>query len=196
MDFKDIAEMVGKIAPMLGTLLGGPAAVALNVGGMIASAIGCENTPSAITAAIQANPEAAVKIAEIESNERVRLQEMVTSTTLAEIGAIAQTSGAVNQTMQVEAAAERWPTYSWRPAIGFAVALDLVLSSLTVGTAFFGVMFFRRDPKILEHIPSMIMAMTALIGIATPILGIASYFRGKAQADPAIPAAIQIPSKQ
>jgi len=193
MDWKDVAGAIGKIAPMLGTLLGGPAAVALNVGGMIASALGTDNTPSAVALALQTNPEAAVKIAEIESNERVRLQEMVTNITLAEISADTQTSGVVNQTMQSEAGSEHWPTYSWRPAIGLAVAVDLVLASLTVGYAFLGVMFFKLDVAILGHIPAMVVAMASLIGIATPILGIASYFRGKAQADPTIPAAVQLP---
>lgn len=38
----------------------------------------------------------------------------------------AQNAADVNKTMQTEAAANHWPTYSWRPAIGFATALVLV----------------------------------------------------------------------
>jgi hypothetical protein len=33
----------------------------------------------------------------------------------------------------------------------------------------------------------MIGAMSALIGVTMPVLGIASYFRGKMQADPSVP---------
>jgi hypothetical protein len=32
----------------------------------------------------------------------------------------------------------------------------------------------------------MVGSMAALVGVVAPILGIASWFRGKAQADPAI----------
>lgn len=93
----------------------------------------------------------------------------------------------VNKTMQTEAAADHWPTYSWRPAIGFAVAIDLVVSVLVVAIAYAGVMFAGMKPDALQHLPGMLGAMAALVGVASPILGIASWFRGKAQADPGVP---------
>jgi hypothetical protein len=98
-----------------------------------------------------------------------------------------QNAADINKSMQAEAAAEHWPTYSWRPAIGFAVAIDLVLSTLVVFIAYAGVMFFNIKPEVLAYLPAMLGAMAALIGVASPILGIASWFRGKMQADPTVP---------
>lgn len=93
----------------------------------------------------------------------------------------------INKTMQAEAAAEHWPTYSWRPAIGFAVAIDLVVSVVVVAIAYIGVMFFGVKPEALQYLAGMLGAMAALVGVASPILGIASWFRGRMQADPTVP---------
>jgi hypothetical protein len=44
LEWKDVAAAVGKVAPLLGTLVGGPAGGA--IGGLIAAALGTEPTPS------------------------------------------------------------------------------------------------------------------------------------------------------
>ena len=75
MDWKDVAQVVGKAAPLLGTLLGGPAGGA--VGAMVASALGTGNDPASVAAELSANPEALVKLREVEANRTVRLQEIV-----------------------------------------------------------------------------------------------------------------------
>ena len=98
-----------------------------------------------------------------------------------------QNAADINATMRAETAAEHWPSYSWRPSIGFAVAFDLVMAAIIVISAFVGVMFFGVDPQVLSYIPAVLAALTGLVAVASPILGIASWFRGKAQADPAIP---------
>ena len=75
MDWKDISKLVGGAAPILGTLLGGPAGAA--VGGLIASALGTPGGDAdAVHAAISADPGAALKLATIESDNRVKLQGM------------------------------------------------------------------------------------------------------------------------
>ena len=66
MNWKDLTGVVGKIAPMLGAALGGPAGGA--VGSMISAALGVDNTPDAVAEAVKTNPEAAVKLAEIQAN--------------------------------------------------------------------------------------------------------------------------------
>jgi predicted kinase len=75
MEWKDIAGIVGKAAPILGTVLGGPAGGL--VGGMVAAALGTENTPDAVNAAIAADPASALKLAQLESDEKVKLQQML-----------------------------------------------------------------------------------------------------------------------
>lgn len=92
----------------------------------------------------------------------------------------------INTTMQSEAAAEHWPTYSWRPFIGFVFGLMGLTMAGTVAVSYLSVMFFRTDPKILEYLPQMLTSFAALMALITPVLGIASWFRGKMQADPTI----------
>jgi uncharacterized membrane protein YccC len=76
MNWKDLASTVGKAAPILGTLLGGPAGAA--VGSIIASALGTGNDPAEVERAIAADPQALVKLREIEASKTVRLQELAT----------------------------------------------------------------------------------------------------------------------
>lgn len=74
MDWKDIAGVVGKTAPILGGLFGGPAGAAL--GGVVASVLGVEGTPDAIHKAIATDPEAALKLATLEEEHKVEFQRM------------------------------------------------------------------------------------------------------------------------
>lgn len=73
MKWSDIADVVGKAAPLIGSVIGGPAGA--GVGAMVASALGVENTPEAVQAAL-GNPDNLVKLKEIESNERKHLLDV------------------------------------------------------------------------------------------------------------------------
>jgi hypothetical protein len=165
MDWKDIASTVGKAAPILGTLIGGPAGG--TVGALIASALGVSNTPDAVSVALQTNPDAAVKLAQIEADQKVKLQELVTDQAKAEIQAAAQAISDVNKTIQAEAASEHWPSYSWRPFIGFVA-----------GTMVFGVYFVLPLAKV--PVPAVPESVWMMLGA---ILGVASWFRGKMQTE-------------
>lgn len=188
MDWKDVAGAVGKAAPLLATLLSGPAGLAVKVGGLVASALGTGGSPEEVAAELSANPEALVKLREIEAKRQVDLQSMAVDLAKAEIAAEVQAAGNVNTTMQAEAAAEHWPTYSWRPAIGFAVALDVALSSvLVIGVFVAQVVGAPGAAVAVAALPATLGALAAIVGLALPVLGIASYFRGRMQADPAIP---------
>lgn len=99
----------------------------------------------------------------------------------------AKNAGDINTTMQAEASAEHWPTYAWRPFIGFSVGLMGLVMGVTVAVVYIGVMIGKYDPKILEYLPQMLFAMAGVMATLTPILGVASWFRGKMQADPTIP---------
>lgn len=133
-------------------------------------------TGDAALRALQASPDLVVQYRKAVLDQELEFQRLAVAA-----------AAAVNTTMQAEAAAEHWPTYSWRPAIGFAVAANVAITSLVVGLAFAGVILFNRPADQLAHIPAMIGAMAALIGVVVPILGIASWFRGKMQADPTTP---------
>lgn len=73
MSWSDIANVVGKAAPLIGSVIGGPAGA--GVGAMVASALGVENTPEAVQAAL-GNPDNIIKLKEIESNERKHLLDI------------------------------------------------------------------------------------------------------------------------
>lgn len=76
MNWKDIGKQAIQMgAPILGGALGGPAGAA--VGAMIANQFGIDTpTPDNIMAAIKADPEAALKLREVELRHQERLTEM------------------------------------------------------------------------------------------------------------------------
>jgi hypothetical protein len=74
MNWKDIAGVVGKAAPIVGGILGGPAGSA--VGALVATALGTDATPDAVSAALLQDPAAAVKLKELEVNSRIQLQQL------------------------------------------------------------------------------------------------------------------------
>lgn len=68
-----VLELIGDAAPVVGTMLGGPAGAA--VGGLVAKALGVDNTPEAIEEMLKSNPEALVKIRELETSKELAILE-------------------------------------------------------------------------------------------------------------------------
>ncbi len=185
-DWKAVGNTAGKFAPMLGALLGGPAGA--SVGAMIASALGTGNTPMEVQQALVTNPDAAVKLKEIESTRQVSLQALMVDSAKAELAAATANASDINKTMQAEAASEHWQTYSWRPFIGFAVGINVIASSALVLAVFVPVMLGNKEAAAaVAHLPVVLGALAGINATVLPILGIASWFRGKMQADPNIP---------
>ena len=121
--------------------------------------------------AITVNPDAAVKLAQIEKERMVELQGLAVSAANNLLAADTARILAVNATMQGETKSDHWPSYSWRPFIGFVAGLMI-----------FGVYFVL--PLIGKQVPPVPETTWLTLGA---ILGVASWFRGKAQADPNIP---------
>lgn len=168
--WKDIAADVGLAAPVLGGLIGGPAGAA--VGSIVASTLGTANSPDAVKVALATNPDAAVKLAEIEKDKTLGLQGLVVQAEQNRLAQDTQTISTVNATMQAEAKSDHWPTYTWRPFCGFV----------------FGIMFGGTYFVLpLCHVPVPQVPTEAWFAMGG-ILGVASWFRGKAQASPDVPA--------
>lgn len=74
MKWSDIGNIVGKAAPIVGTLLGGPAGAA--VGALVADVLGVSCDPASVNAALAGNPDALVRIQELQVNARVQLQQL------------------------------------------------------------------------------------------------------------------------
>ena len=74
MDWKDVGEIVAKGAPILGAALGGPVgAIAGAAGSLVASFLGCEDSPQAVEQAITQNPDALLKLKELEAKQQAQL---------------------------------------------------------------------------------------------------------------------------
>lgn len=67
----NIKELIGTSAPVIGTLLGGPAGGA--VGGLISKVLRVDNTPEAIELALMNNPDALLKIKELETSKELAI---------------------------------------------------------------------------------------------------------------------------
>jgi hypothetical protein len=184
-------DLLTTLAPIAATLLSGPlAGLAVK---FLADKVGAPDaTVDAVTTALgglATTPEGRIRLAELDAQLQ---QHAVDSGVDLERLAVANAAD-VNKTMQAEAQAEHWPTYSWRPAIGFAVALNVVASSLLVLIVFVPVMFGSAPAAAaVSNLPMVLGALAGINGTVMPVVGIASWFRGKAQADPAIPAAVRL----
>ncbi|WP_250501979.1 3TM-type holin [Caballeronia sp. AZ7_KS35] len=174
MDWKSI---LGGVAPTLATALsvvGGPA-------GMVAGAalravsgavLGHEDgTTDQVTQAIQAglSPDAIAALQKADNDFKVAMAQISAATAQKEIEAASSAIGDVNETMQAEAKADHWPSYTWRPFIGF-------MFGLYVGSLFVLPLF---------HVQPVTLSADMTLTIAA-VLGVASFFRGKAQADPRV----------
>lgn len=82
MNWSDLGKKVADFAPLLGSALG---PVGAGVGALISSEFGTENTPDAINSFITGNPEAQVKLREIELAHKSQLQKIKLETLQAEL---------------------------------------------------------------------------------------------------------------
>lgn len=73
MDWSQLGKKVADFAPLLGSALG-PAGSA--VGALIASEFGSDNTPESIDAAIKGNPDARVKLQQLQFEHNVDLKKI------------------------------------------------------------------------------------------------------------------------
>jgi len=129
MDWSDLKGIVGKAAPVVGGLLGGPAGAM--VGGLIASTLGTDSTPDAVSAALIGNPDAIVKIQEMETNAKVQLQQLAVT---AEANRLADVQSA--RARQTSNPNDKTPQYlAWGVSAGFFATLSLVMFARLEGAA-------------------------------------------------------------
>lgn len=83
MDWSDIKDLVGKAAPVIGTALGGRGGAV--AGSLIANFLGVEENPEAVAAAVKNDPQAYLKLRELESNEKVEFQRIAMETLAIEL---------------------------------------------------------------------------------------------------------------
>ncbi|MFM0326072.1 3TM-type holin [Caballeronia glebae] len=168
-----LAQMAGSLAPTIAGWLGGSKAedVATKVVDA-AKVVTGQSTGDAALAAIQADPQLAMQFQKAVLDNQAQLAQIAADVSKAELAADVANTAAVSQTMQTEAKADHWPTYSWRPFVGFCFGIAWI-------GAYFIIPLLRGWwPNITE--PSIPPEAWIAIG---GVLGVASWFRGKAQAD-------------
>ena len=166
-------DVIKSVLPFIGTALGGP--LGTGVAAFVASKLGVPpDTVSDTLSAMVGNPEDRVKLKQLELEYELHCKELgyqsIKDLELANASVVIE----VNKTMQKEAEAEHWQTYSWRPFIGFS--FGLYINSMWM------LPLFKVTPVLLSS--DLVLAVGG-------ILGVASWFRGRMQADPLIPTAIK-----
>lgn len=133
MNWSDIGNIVGKAAPVVGTLLGGPAGGM--VGGLIANALNVSPDPESVNAALARDPDALLKVQELQINARVELQRIDAQSRLNELQAAgAQYTAEAADRDSARKLAGQQPRDIIRPIITFIMllgALFIVVAIIT-----------------------------------------------------------------
>jgi hypothetical protein len=140
---------------MVGTLLGGPAGAA--VGALVASALNVQADPESVNAALAGNPDALVKIQELQVNAKVQLQQLAVT--------------AENNRLQAEAAqyaaeaadrdsARKLAAQQPRDFIRPTVTLVILLGTLLI----IGAVFMGWNKEILTD-PTASLTVGTVIGL-------------------------------
>jgi roadblock/LC7 domain-containing protein len=188
MQWSDAINAISSAAPLIGSLFGpaGTAVGALASTGLriAATALGVAPTQDAVAQAVATDPQAALKLAQYQMDNKLELQKLQVSVEIAAIAADTATIQAVNSTMQVEAKAEKWWTSSWRPFWGFASGTAFIAVCILVSIIAWNAVI-NKDSAALGNIPMIIGAFSTLFAIPGAILGIASWKRGEMQIEQA-----------
>lgn len=137
--WEKVKTLIGSAAPLVGTLLGGPAGGV--AGGLVASALGVENSPKAIEAALVDDPQAFVKLKAMEQAYTVELQKLALEVRRAEL---ADTQDARAQHKD-----------HWMPSL-------LVLLLCAMVTGMFAALFFGEPSK--DYAQVLIMIVGTVLG--------------------------------
>jgi hypothetical protein len=175
-DWKDVAKSIAGYAPLLSGVLaatgvGAPIAAAISAAGaLVSGALGVPNTPDDVAQALITNPDAAVKIKQIEADHGEHLAQIAAQREATEFNAQTSALQTVNATMQVE---DKTRVFSWRDFWGYvsggAFAFVVLIVGYLVGTA----VYYNR-PEQLGAIPAIVGAFSVLFGISATVLGVQS----------------------
>ena len=150
-------QMVGKAAPLVGSLLGTPAAGAAI--GIVANALGTDADPESIAKAMNSDPEAANKLRKLELDN----QEALTRMTLeAETARLSE----VNKTMRAEAASNDAYVRRWRPTFGYMTAAAWLLQCMAIAIT------IVWKPEHAGLVSQAITSLTPMWGVALAVLGV------------------------
>lgn len=168
----DLGDIVSGFAPLLGGLIGGPAGAA--AGKLIANVFGGdEEKPDELAKIIQADPQAALKLKEIESNNRVELQKLVLQSESNKLANDTSRIESVNATMRTEAiSGDAWQR-RWRPFWGYISGLAFFVQILAI------IYVMIKVPATAAATITALASLQVFWGVPLAILGVSAYQRGK-----------------
>lgn len=162
MNWGDVGNFIGKAAPILGGLLGGPAGAGL--GQLISSTLGTDGTPEAAMKVLQTNPDAMTKMTELQNTHEEKLTSMHLE---AETARLAE----INKTMRAElTSGDKFKSY-WRPLFGYMVAITWFLQTVAIVYA------VVAHPENAGAILTGIAALGTQWAVALAILGVNIHSR-------------------
>lgn len=166
MNWKDIGEAVGKFAPTLGTLLGGP--VGAGIGSLISAALGTQNTPDAVQQALTADPQAATKILALTNTHSEELQKLQNQHDEAMRQADSADLATVNQTMREEVSKR---VFGWRDLWGWVSGICFGFVCILAGWIVVDGLYLNHA-EYMDKIPQVMGAFIPLFGISSAVLGV------------------------
>ena len=161
-----ITETLFKYAPTVAGFLGGPPA-ALIASGLVSIAgkvLGVEGHEETLAALTDANPE---QMAQIENAFVIRIKEIDLDRIKAQLDAANKQIESINLTMRAESASNNWPTFTWRPYLGFSAGTMILGDYLVL-------------PLLRIPVPAVPVEVWTFLAA---VLGIASWGHSKALTD-------------
>lgn len=165
MDWSGVANKIGKVAPMAGELLLGRPGGA--IGSMIASALGTQNDPDAIDRALETDPEAAMKMRQMELDHQKDLQTLLLADQKSQREAETARLAETQKTMRAELTADSTFKSGWRPLIGYTMAFNFGVLGLAHAYILIWAVMNQPDQFQIAANSAMI-----LIGAMGTVLGI------------------------
>lgn len=167
----EVKSIIATAAPLVGGLIGGP--VGGSVGALVAHTLGVENTPEAITTELTTNPDALLKIKQMESDERVRLRELAYEHAALESAERKLALTEQHKLMKAELDSDDPFVRRWRPTFGYAVCI--AWTSLFFGIA----LLMLIHPEHTEAAFTGAAKLTGLFSVALTILGLNIHKRSQ-----------------
>ena len=167
-----VKKAIAGAAPLLGTALGGPAGGA--VASLIAGALGVEETPDAIEAELAGNPEALLKLKQLQLEHAREIKRLVLEAETKRLAEETAQLAEINVTMRAEAAAADPWVRRWRPTYGYATAATWTLQMVGL-TAIVGWAVIRHPgdaATIIDAVAGLASALMVLWAVALAVLGV------------------------
>ena len=172
MDWSDLGKTISGFAPVLGGLIGGPGGAM--VGKLIASEFGGDaEDPKQLAQLVKADPQAAIKLRELELNNKTEIQKLIVQSESNRLASETSRIESINSTMRTEAVSgDAWQR-RWRPFWGYISGTAFFIQILAI------IYIMIVQPAAAAAIIASIASLQVFWSVPLAVLGISAYQRGK-----------------